>query len=304
MPYVPIKGRRLLLLAAASAALSLVPLALLVLLWEEWTWEVETFELLRGLELFWSISVYSLASLIPVCAIAPFAVVQYMNGRYVDTIERSMSSFFKGVADGIRSGMPIIKSIEVSARSIGGPLGREMLSVVSAVELGSSLEEALESLLRGVATPGLRRAANLLITAYRSGGRVADVLDAAAEMYGMIRSYEEERRASLAPYVWTVYIALAVFLVISTVLITVFVAPLYKLRGTEFFTPLPPPLFKAMFFIASLVQAASGGLVAGKIGKGTVKAGLIHSLILMLTVIAYFALLEVWLEPALVPSLP
>lgn len=304
MPYILIRGRWLLLLTAVSAALSLVPLALLVILWEEWTWEVESFELLRGLNLFWSISVYDLISLIPICAIAPFAAVQYMNGRYVDAIERSMSSFFKGVADGVRSGMPIVKSIEISARSIGGPLGREILGVVSAVELGSSLEEALESVLSRVSTPGLKRAVNLLITAYRSGGRVADVLDAAAEMYGMIRSYEEERKASLAPYVWTVYIALAVFLIISTILIAVFVTPLYKLKGTAFFTPLPPPLFKATFFFASLVQAASGGLVAGKIGKGTVKAGLIHSLILMLTVIIYFTMLEVWLEPVLAPSLP
>lgn len=304
MPYVPFKGRWLLLLTAVSVALSLVPLALLTVLWEEWTWEVETFELLRGLELFWSISVYDLASLIPVCAIAPFAVVQYMNGRYIDAIERSMSSFFKGVADGVRSGMPVVKSIEVSAKSIGGPLSKEMLGTVSAVELGSSLEEALESMLSRVATPGLKRAANLLITAYRSGGRVADVLDAAAEMYEMVRSYEEERRASLAPYVWTVYVALAVFLTISTILITVFVAPLYKLQGTTFFTPLPPPLFKAVFFFASLVQAASGGLVAGKMGKGTVKAGLFHSLILMSVVVMYFTLIEVWLEPVLILSLP
>ncbi|MEM3137965.1 MAG: type II secretion system F family protein, partial [Thermofilaceae archaeon] len=219
MPYVPLKGRWLLLLTTISVALSLVPLAFLALLWEEWTWEVETFELLRGLELFWSISIYDLVFLIPVCAIAPFAVIQYMNGRYVDAIERSMSSFFKGVADGIRSGMPMVKSLEVTARSISGPLGREMLDVVSAVELGSSLERALENMLDRVATPGLKRAANLLITAYRSGGRVADVLDAAAEMYEMIGSYEEERRSSLAPYVWTVYVALAVFLTISTILV-------------------------------------------------------------------------------------
>ncbi|MEM3138110.1 MAG: hypothetical protein QW760_06285, partial [Thermofilaceae archaeon] len=76
------------------------------------------------------------------------------------------------------------------------------------------------------------------------------------------------------------------------------------LKGTAFFTPLPPPLFKAVFFFASFVQAVSGGLVAGKMSKGTVKAGLFHSLILMSTVIVYFTLLEIWLEPVLLLNLP
>lgn len=43
-----------------------------------------------------------------------------------------------------------------------------------------------------------------------------------------------------------------------------------------------PEAAKQVFFHMSAIQAFFGGLVAGKMGEGTVSAGLKHSLILML----------------------
>ena len=306
MPYIVLRGRKLLLIAVASATLSAAPLVILLecyvlpFLMHRKFGDVTWHQLMSGISMPWSRNFYTLLAALVMACLAPYAVVEYLNRRYVDAVEREMASFFKGLAEGVRAGMPLIKALEMAARATSGPLGREMRAVVARVEMGSSLEEALAKLLEKVDVPSLRRAATLITVAYESGGRVADVLDAAAEMYGMIRSYEDEKRASIAPYAWTVYISLAVFLFVSTIVLVGFVEQLQRLRIPALLaSPIPPQLFKAIFFISSFIEAAFGGLVVGKMRGGTIKAGLLHSVILMGLVTLYFNLLDLYIEPLL-----
>jgi len=303
MPYISPKGRNLAILAALSAALGSAPLAVLAALWDVVAAEITYAELVRGLQLPWSITLYALLGSSLPLALLPVAVVLWLNQRYVDALSRQLPTFFKGAADGVRAGMPLTRALEVSARAVGSPLGREMLEALALVELGLSLEEALSRLTQKVPEPALRRAASLLVAAHKSGGRVADVLDAAAEMYGMLRAYEEERRAHIAPYVWVAYVALAVFLLSATIITSVFVEPLHAVSIPGLLSPPPPQLFKAVFFLSAYIQAAAGGIVAGKISRGTVKAGIPHSAIMMIAVTAYFTLQELYLAQLLTPRL-
>lgn len=288
------------LLAAASVALAAAPALLAAKAFGSAVWV----ELVSGLELPWSSDLYFFASLAVAALIAPYAAVSFVNRRYVEAIERSLPAFFEGLEEGVRAGMPLVRALETAARAVGGPLAREMLVVVERVEMGDTLEGAFEFLTRRIPAPALRRAASLVLVAYQSGGRVGEVLGAAAEMYGMLRSYEEERRATMAPYAATVYIALLVFLIVATVLLLVFIGPLERLGGVaaQLLTPLPAPLFKAVFFLAAAVQAVAGGFVAGKLTRGTVKAGLPHAASMLALVAAYFYILEKVLEPLLTPG--
>ena len=307
MPYITLRRSTIALLLASSLALALIPLALILQLYvipilrgampRELEWEV----LVGNVKMPWSITLYTLLASTLIACLTPTAVVEYLNRRYGDAVERELPSFFKGLAEGVRAGMPLIRALEMTARATRGPLGREMLSVVATVEMGSSLGEALERLVDRVRLASLKRAATLIMVAYESGGRVAEVLDAAAEMYGMIRSYEEEKRTSIAPYAWTVYISLLLFLLISTVILVGFITPLYSFRGvTELLAqPIAPSLFKAIFFISSFMEALLGGLVVGKMRIGSVKSGLIHAVLLSTLIVAYFNVLEVY-EPLLV----
>ena|GEM_PF-1000429 len=298
MPYIEVKGGRAVFLAALSVALAVAPAVLAVRAVGGAVWV----ELIRGLSIPWSSELYLFASLAAVALATPYAVVSLVNRRYVEAIERSLPAFFEGLEEGVRAGMPLVRALETAAKAVGGPLAREMLAVVARVEMGDTLEGAFDSLVRRIPAPALKRAASLVLVAYQSGGRVGEVLGAAAEMYGMLRSYEEERRATMAPYAATVYVALAVFLVVATVLLTVFIAPLERLKGAaQLLTPLPSSLFKSVFFLAAAVQAVAGGLVAGKISRGTVKAGLPHAVVMLVLVAAYFYILEQIIEPVLSP---
>ena len=297
MPYFEVKGGRALALAAFSVALAAAPAVLAVKALDSAVWV----ELAPELELPWSSELYLFASLAASALAAPYAAVSFANRRYTEAIERSLPAFFEGLEEGVRAGMPLVKALETAAKAVGGPLAREMLDVVARVEMGDTLEGALEGLAKRIPAPALRRAASLVLVAHQSGGRVGEVLGAAAEMYGMLRSYEEERRATMAPYAATVYVALAVFLLVATVLLVVFIAPLEKLGGAaaQLLTPLPSSLFKAVFFLAAATQAVAGGLVVGKISRGTVKAGLPHAAAMLAAVAVYFYVLERLIEPML-----
>ena len=300
MPYFEVRGGRALALAAFSVALAAAPAALAAKALEDAVWV----ELAPKLEMPWSSELYLFASLAAAALAAPYAAISFFNRRYVDAIERSLPMFFEALEEGVRGGMPLVRALETAAKAVGGPLAREILAAVAQIEMGSTLEEALGELTRQIPAPALRRATSLVLVAYQSGGRVGDVLGAAAEMYGMLRSYEEERRAVMAPYVATVYVALAVFLLVATILLVVFISPLEKLGGAaaQLLTPLPSPLFKAVFFLSSAVQAVTGGLVAGKVSRGTVKAGLLHAVAMLVIVATYFYVLERLIEPVLVFS--
>lgn len=303
MRYIPLRGKTSLLLAALSLTLGSLPIIAAASMRTSIEKTVEYVELLRGLVLPWSLPLYTLLGLALPLALAPLAYVYWNNSHYRDALSRQLPTFFKGVAEGVRAGMTLERALATSAEAVGTPLKSEIQSILAMVSLGMPFKEALSRATQRVPDPMFRRAASLLNVAYESGGRVADVLGAAAEMYGMLRSYEEERRARMATYVWVTYVALAVFLITATIITSVFVGPLYALKVPGFVTPPPPYLFKAGFFISAYMQAVFGGLISGKISRGTVKAGVTHSMVMMLTVVAYFNMQETFLEPLLTPRL-
>ncbi|MEZ0345790.1 MAG: type II secretion system F family protein [Infirmifilum sp.] len=301
MRYIPIRGTFLVVLTGLSALLGAIPLILAALLWGSKELALEYAPFLGEASIPWSLTLYTLLGLSLPLSIAPLSYVLWNNMRYSDALLRQVPTFFKGAADGVRAGMTLERALTVSAESVGDPLKTEISLVVAHTSLGVPFEEALQRLTWRVPDPTMKKVASLLAVAQVSGGRVADVLETAAEMYGMLRGYEDERRARMAPYVWVTYIALAVFLLTATIITAVFVQPLQTAGIPGLFTPPPPQLFKALFFISSYLQAFFGGLVSGKVGRGTVKAGLTHSLVLILITIAYFNLQEIVLAPMLTP---
>ncbi len=145
---------------------------------------------------------------------------------------------------------------------------------------GMSFEKALQSFGERVGTALVGRAVPLVIEASRSGGRVEKVFAPTGKFIQSTLTMEKERRTQTRPYVAIVYVAFFVFLFTIIMLFkTLFV------QATELPTlgsaVLTPEEARRLFFHMSVIQAFFGGLVAGKMGEGTVSAGLKHSVILL-----------------------
>ena len=98
---------------------------------------------------------------------------------------------------------------------------------------------------------------------------------------------EKERKTQTRPYIAIIYVALFVFLFTIVMLFKTFFV---NVEGTALLSiPTSSPAdLKRIFLHLTLVQGFFSGLVAGKMGEGSVSAGLKHSLIMML--LGYVAL--------------
>jgi flagellar protein FlaJ len=149
------------------------------------------------------------------------------------------------------------------------------------ISWGMSFEDALLAMGRRVNTVLVQRTVPMIIEAGRSGGHVEKVFDPLGKFIQTTLLLDKERRAQTRPYIAIIYVAFFVFLFTIVLLFKSFFVSVEGLPmlGSAVMSSLE---MQRLFFHMTSVQAFFGGVVAGKMGDGTVSAGLKHSLILML----------------------
>jgi flagellar protein FlaJ len=151
---------------------------------------------------------------------------------------------------------------------------------------GVSFEDALQSLSKRVDTVLMRQAVPLILEAHWSGGRVEKVFEPLEEFVQTTLTFDSERKAQTRPYLAIIYVAFFVFLFTIIMLFKSFFVDIVDFELTQF-ELMSTSEARSIFFHMSTIQAFFGGLVAGKMGEGTVGGGLKHSVILL--IIGYFA---------------
>ncbi len=223
-----------------------------------------------------------------------FGIYEYLRIRRVRKIDARFPDFVRDLAESRRAGMTFTKAIMYSAQGNYGVLTGEIKKISQQISWGSGVDEALSSFAKRVNTKLIRRTISLIIEASRSGGNVADVLDAAARDAREIKLLETERRGSMMSYIAVIYVGMGVFLLIIAILCASLIpamtgegaAGLAQASGksgglaTEDVIPI--------FFLATLVQSVGMGLVTGVFEEGNMVAGVKHIFIMVLIAWAIF----------------
>jgi flagellar protein FlaJ len=120
----------------------------------------------------------------------------------------------------------------------------------------------------------------MVIEASHSGGQVEKVFNPMSQFMRTNNLMEKERKTQTRPYIIIIYVALFVFLFTIILLFKTFFAGAQgvSLMSTD---ATPPDEMKQIFLHMTLIQGFFGGLVAGKMGEGSINAGLKHSLVMM-----------------------
>jgi flagellar protein FlaJ len=183
--------------------------------------------------------------------------------------------------------MTLPQALEEASKRNYGPLTAEMRKMTAQISWGMSFEEALLAFGKRVNTVLVQRTVPLIIEAGRSGGHVEQVFDPMGKFIQTTLLLEKERQTQTKPYIAIIYVAFFVFLFTIILLFKSFFVSVEGLPmlGTAVMTP---EAMERMFFDMTMAQAIFGGLVAGKMGEGTISAGLKHSALLL--VIGYIAL--------------
>jgi flagellar protein FlaJ len=240
-----------------------------------------------------------------IIAVFPPAVVEFLDMRWQRGIDKNIPRLLREIAESGRTGLTLVRAIEVSSERDYGPLTPELKRLVAQISWGSSLEDSLRDFANRAKTKLARRTSTLISEVARSGGDTQEIMEQVNRHIGELASIDRERYAQMRPYAAVVYIALGVFLFTDIILIRTFFTQIVELQskvlqtsggGTGIFggiSSVDIKLLKKVLFHATIIQAVIGGLVAGKMSEAKLGAGLKHVLALLMICFVAF-LIYVW----------
>ncbi len=222
-----------------------------------------------------------------------YGFYEFIRLHKVRKIDERFPDFVRDLSESRRAGMTFTKAIMYSSNGNYGVLTPEIQKIARQISWGSSVDNALNAFAKRVNTKLINRTVSLIIEASRSGGNVADVLDAASKDAREIKLIESERRASMLTYVAIVYVGLGVFLLIILVLCKSLIPSMlgegsaqassaYGAVGIGGGGGIKAEDITGLFFYASIVQSFGMGLVTGVFEEGNVISGVKHTFIMML----------------------
>jgi flagellar protein FlaJ len=261
MPKIEKRVKKIVALVAVSVAIGIIFLAYLMFL---------------GTATFDEIIFFAI-----VIAVFPSAILNYMDYKWRKAVDEHLPDLFRSIVQAQETGMTLPQAMEEASKRNYGPLTAELRKMTAQISWGLTLEEALLAMERRVSTVLVQRAVPLIIEASRSGGHVEKVFDPLGKFIQSTLLLDKERRTQTRPYIAIIYVAFFVFLF---TIILLFKSFFISIEGLPILgmSVMSPAEMQRIFFHMTAIQAFFGGLVAGKMGEGTINAGLKHSLIMML----------------------
>ena len=222
-----------------------------------------------------------------------FGIYEFLRYRRIQKIDGRFPDFVRDLAESRRAGMTFTKAILYSAKGNYGVLTSEIQTIARQISWGSSVEDALNDFAKRVNTRLIKRTISLIIEASRSGGNVADVLNAASKDAREMKLIESERKASMLSYVAVIYVGMGVFLMIVIILCKTLLPAMIGGESTGFAIDIgnvgqvaadgiSQQDVTIFFLYASLIQSAGMGLVTGVFEQGRYVAGIKHIFIMIL----------------------
>jgi len=222
-----------------------------------------------------------------VVAVFPPTVLNYVEYHWKKSIDEHLPDLFRSIVQAQQTGMTLPQALEEASKRDYGPLTGELKKMVNKMSWGLSFEEAFQEFGKRVDTPLVQKTIPLIIEANRSGGCVEKVFAPMGNFIQATLTMEKERKAQTRPYIAIIYVAFYVFVFTIVLLFKTFFVEMDGSPIIGFSASTSEEAWR-IFFHMSCIQAFFGGLVAGKMGEGTISAGLKHSVILMAS--GYFAL--------------
>lgn len=235
-------------------------------------------------------------------ALFPPGIIHLLNVMWRRGVDRNIPQLLRFIAESGRIGISIPKALAIASEYDLGPLTPELKKIVRRLTWGYPIEKVFEDAIEEIGTPTARRAFTLILEALKAGGDIEETMMVLQRHLSGIQLTLRERRAMMRPYISYGYMAFLVFLAIQVILLLSFFGPILEIQeqttqtgAAPFFTfGIDKQTIKTYFYHISLIEAVISGLVSGKMGEGTIFAGIKHVVILLLTtVLTYYLIVKI-----------
>ncbi len=234
--------------------------------------------------------------------IVPLTLLQLKEIKRRDSLDRNLPLFLLALVSAVQSGAHLIRAIEQTADRNMGSLTPELKNLRANITWGIPIEDAFENFAERTGTRMARRVVVLLEMAIKIGGDITSNLEMIQKYVTELQNLEKERKSSLQPYTYTIYISFVVFIGIAVILSTQFFSEIQVVQDLLIDTPTTGGtggVFSALkdmdlkqldsiLFNMAIIEAVFGGLAAGKIGSGSYVAGIKHIVIMVIIAIIAF----------------
>ena len=228
----------------------------------------------------------------------PFVAGLVVENKREQEINEMFLEFSRNLAESVAVGTPVSKSIINMKNKNYGSLTPYIDKLANQIALGIPIDKAFQVFSSDIGSKVIKRAVALIREAERAGGEIDYILESVAHSMSEIDKLQKERKAAIYNLVVQGYIIFFIF--IGIMLVMQFkILPLTKDVGTlgiasGDFSNIEeatlgesnPEYIQALgrsFLSLLLTQGFFAGLTIGKLAEGSIKSGIKHSFILMMT---------------------
>jgi flagellar protein FlaJ len=228
----------------------------------------------------------------------PFIIFYEIRAWRMRKIDEKIPDLLRNLSNLNGSGILFSNSLKLMAESKMGILTKELKKLKEDMSWGTSTSRVLMKLGNNIKTSTSSRVLHTLIKANESTSDLKNVLLVTSEQVKSEEELKKERSSDMAVYVVTIYVAFFVFVFIVYILVLYFFPQnvsftrssqeiWYAGIGNESFNIKE---YTMLMFHSTLIQAFVSGLVAGKMGQGSVCMGLKHSVSMIMIAYIVFML--------------
>ena len=209
------------------------------------------------------------------------SIVSMRQSREKSGLEKALPEFIRDVAEGRKIGLSPEGSIEQLFSKNYGRLSKSVRTMGAQISWGLPITKVIRTFARSVDSWITMAIGTLMVEVVDIGGGTVSSFSQMAEFTQRINELEAEKRSLLRPYVAVVYMS-GIMLVLTTFMMVYFLSTPIKFATAVTNPGLTiTPVTVQLLLTASIFDGWVIGLVAGKMGGGTIADGFKHSLVLV-----------------------
>ncbi|MDG6990375.1 MAG: type II secretion system F family protein [Nitrososphaerota archaeon] len=217
-------------------------------------------------------------------ATLPAMVVAMKSGRERNALEKALPDFFRDFSEGRKIGLSPEQTIQSLADKHYGLLSKHVKKMSSQVSWGVSTVKVISTFASEVRSWVTREAGMLLAEVIDVGGGTVRSFSDMADFTRKMNDLESEKRSTLKPYLFINYFA-AIMVVVTTFIMVYFISTPIKFANSGSFAAPLPTINRGdigILLTVSVFESWFIGIVAGKMGEGSVADGFKHAFALVL----------------------
>ncbi len=218
-----------------------------------------------------------------ISGVSPFVYSIIKRNVIASEKEEMFLEFMRNLAESVKIGTPISKSIVNVRKKPYGVLSENVRKMANQILIGIPLNKALETFAKDVKNKNISRALKLIGQAERAGGDIGQILESVTNAVTISDKLRKERKAAISNLVVQGYIIFLIFIVIVLVMqfkIFPMIAGITG-AGNTGGAQINAQEIGNSFIYLMLVQGFFSGLTIGKLSEGDFKKGIKHSFALM-----------------------